>query len=164
MNDNIDLQVFDIDKNQDQVDKYQIKRVPSIVILYKDNNDKGIRFNGIPAGYEIHSLMAAVKDTAGVESGITEEQKNRISKIDKNIHIQVFVTPTCPHCPTAVIYAHKIAERNDKVVGEMIEATTFPDLSQKYGVRGVPKIIINETHEFVGAQPLDVFLDTIEKI
>ncbi len=164
LNENINLEVYDFNNDKDMVEKYDIKRVPAIVILEKDYKDKGIRFNGIPAGYEIHSLMAAVKDAAGVHGNITEEQIDRISKIDKNIHIQVFVTPTCPHCPTAVIYAHKIANNNPNVKSEMIEATTFPELSQKYGVRGVPKIIINETHEFVGAQPMEKFLDTIENI
>ena len=164
LHENIELEVYDFNEDKEMVEKYDIKRVPTIVILDKDHNDHGIRFNGIPAGYEIHSLMAAVKGAAGVPGNITEEQIDRISKINKDIHIQVFVTPTCPHCPTAVIYAHKIAERSPNVKSEMIEATTFPELSQKYGVRGVPKIIINETHEFVGAQPLDKFLETIESV
>jgi len=164
LHENIVLKVYDFDKDKEEVERYHIERVPAIAILDKNMKDNGIRFYGIPAGYEIHSLMAAVKDTAGVAEGITEEQVERIKKIDKDVVIKVFVTPTCPHCPTAVIYAHKIALRNDKIRGEMIEATTFSALAQQYGVRGVPKIIINETNEFVGAQPLDKFLEVIESL
>ncbi len=40
----------------------------------------------------------------------------------------------------------------------MIEATEFPDLARRYAVRGVPKIIINETTEFVGALPESQYL------
>jgi protein-disulfide isomerase len=46
----------------------------------------------------------------------------------------------------------------------MIECGTFPELADKYNVSGVPKIVINETNELVGNQPIDMFLDTIDKL
>ncbi len=45
----------------------------------------------------------------------------------------------------------------------MIEAQTFYDLSDEYNVSSVPKIVINDIYEFVGNQPLEVFLEEIEK-
>ena len=45
----------------------------------------------------------------------------------------------------------------------MIEAPTFYDMSEEYNVSSVPKIVINDEFEFVGNQPLEVFLDEIEK-
>ena len=45
----------------------------------------------------------------------------------------------------------------------MIEANTFPAVSKKYNVSGVPKIIINEKFELLGNQPLEAFLNEIEK-
>ena len=45
----------------------------------------------------------------------------------------------------------------------MIEANTFPAMSQQYNVSGVPKIIINEKYELLGNQPLEAFLNEIEK-
>jgi predicted DsbA family dithiol-disulfide isomerase len=47
------------------------------------------------------------------------------------------------------------------VTGDVIEAMEFPDLAQRYGVRGVPKIVINETTEFVGALPEDQYLEHV---
>jgi hypothetical protein len=44
------------------------------------------------------------------------------------------------------------------VVADAIEAQEFPDLAQRYGVMGVPKTIVNETVEFVGALPEDPFV------
>lgn len=46
-----------------------------------------------------------------------------------------------------------MAVESEHVTADVIEAMEFPDLSQRYGVRGVPKIVINETTEFVGALP-----------
>lgn len=46
-----------------------------------------------------------------------------------------------------------MAVESEHVTGDVIEAMEFPDLSRRYGVQGVPKIVINETTEFVGALP-----------
>ena len=51
-----------------------------------------------------------------------------------------------------------MAVESEHVTGDVIEATEFPDLARRYGVRGVPKIIINDTVEFVGAVPESQFL------
>jgi len=39
----------------------------------------------------------------------------------------------------------------------------FPDLARRYQVRGVPKIVINDTVEFVGAQPESEFVKYIKE-
>ena len=39
-----------------------------------------------------------------------------------------------------------------------MEASEFPDLAERYNVYAVPKIVVNETVEFVGAQPESQFV------
>ena len=39
----------------------------------------------------------------------------------------------------------------------------FPDLARRYSVRGVPKIVINDRVEFVGAQPESEFVKYLEE-
>jgi predicted DsbA family dithiol-disulfide isomerase len=51
-----------------------------------------------------------------------------------------------------------MAVESEHVTADVIEAQEFPDLARRYGVRGVPKIIINETTEFVGALPESQYL------
>jgi predicted DsbA family dithiol-disulfide isomerase len=46
-----------------------------------------------------------------------------------------------------------MAVESEHVTGDVIEATEFPDLARRYAVRGVPKIVINDSVEFVGALP-----------
>jgi hypothetical protein len=55
-----------------------------------------------------------------------------------------------------------MAVESEHVTADVIEATEFPDLSRRYGVRGVPKIVINETTEFVGALPEAEIWPTVE--
>lgn len=52
-----------------------------------------------------------------------------------------------------------MAVESELVTADVIEATEFPDLVRRYGVRGVPKIVINETTEFVGALPEPQYLE-----
>jgi len=51
----------------------------------------------------------------------------------------------------------------ENVTADIIEANEFPQLSQRYGVTGVPKTIINDKVEFVGAVPEQHFLAAIKQ-
>ncbi len=52
---------------------------------------------------------------------------------------------------------------SEHVSGDMVEITEFPHLAVKYGVRGVPQTVVNETHQIVGAQPETAVLEEILK-
>ena len=49
--------------------------------------------------------------------------------------------------------AHKLAIASDNIRADMVEAMEFPHLAIKYNVRGVPRIVINETIQIEGAAP-----------
>jgi glutaredoxin-like protein len=131
-------------------------------MLDKDDNYLGVKFNGIPAGHEINSFLTAVLDMSGLDYGFDKALVERIKKIDKPVNIKVFITLSCPHCPGAVVNAHRLAMLNENIKSEMVEAQTFFEYSSKYNVSGVPKIVINETNELLGNQPLEEYLNKIE--
>jgi thioredoxin family protein len=56
-----------------------------------------------------------------------------------------------------------MAIANSHVVADVVEASEFPDLVQRYAVRGVPKTVINETVEFVGNVPEPMFVEYIQR-
>ena len=49
------------------------------------------------------------------------------------------------------------------MTADVVEATDFPDLAQRYSVRSVPKIVVNDTVEFIGALPEPHFLAAVQK-
>lgn len=51
-----------------------------------------------------------------------------------------------------------MAVESEHITADVIEAMEFPDWARHYQVRGVPKIVINETAEFVGALPEPQYL------
>ena len=54
-----------------------------------------------------------------------------------------------------------LAVASDMVKADMVEATEFPHLAQRYGVMGVPRSVINESHHLEGAAPEPMLLDKI---
>ena len=164
LSDKLSLEILNLVIDKDQAAKYAVDKVPAIVVLKDDGQDSGIRFFGIPGGYEINSFLSAVLAVSGHVEPLPPAILERISKIDKPVHIQVFVTPTCPYCPAAVVTAHRLALENSQVRADMVESNSFVPLSIKYQVSGVPKTVINETNDLVGAQPITALLDEIEKL
>ena len=164
LSDKISLNVIELADAGDDLVTYQIERTPSFIFLDDKGNYRGVKFNGIPAGHEINSFISAIMEMSGVTFEFSDKILDRIAKINKPVDIKVFVTLSCPHCPGAVQTAHRLAMLNNNIKGEMIEAQTFYDLSTKYNVSGVPKIVINDKLELLGNQPVEEFLKKIESL
>jgi glutaredoxin-like protein len=158
LSEKLSLTILDFTADKDQAAGYGVDKLPALVV--KGDRDFGIRFFGIPSGYEYMSLVEAITDVSKGQTGLKPETRKALKDLEKDIRIQVFVTPTCPYCTTVVRLAHQFAMESSRVKGEMVEATEFPHLVQKYHVFGVPKAVINETVFVEGAVPETVFLST----
>jgi glutaredoxin-like protein len=161
LSEKITLTVYDFTADQDRVKEYGIDKIPALVI--RNASDYGIRFFGIPSGYEFMSLIEAISDVSKGRTGLSAQTREALQAVQKDIRIQVFVTPTCPYCTMAVRLAHQCAMESPRVRGEMVESTEFPHLAQKYHVFGVPKTVINETVFIEGAVPESAFLEHVLK-
>jgi len=158
INDKVELSVYDIQENADVAEQYNVTKTPGIVIAAKDNaevTNLGIQFSGIPSGHEFSTLITDILIVSKRESGLDEKTREFLKNLDKPLHLQVFVTPTCPHCPRAVLLAHQMAMENPQMIrAEGVEATEFPDLANQFNVRGVPQTVINAgAGMVVGAVP-----------
>ena len=135
------------------------------ILLHGEEKEYGVKYYGIPSGYEFQSLVEDIIDISRGEIDLPKSIKEKIENIDKDIEILVFVTPTCPYCPRAVRSAHKYAIINQRIDAAMIEAMEFEDLSRQYNVMAVPKIVIRvngeDKEEFEGAYPDAAFVEKI---
>ncbi len=159
LSDKINLEVYDFLKDKDKVESFKIDKIPANII--QGEIDYGIRFYGMPAGYEFASLLDTIKLVSNRDSGLSAEIKEKIKVLSKPVHIKVFVTLTCPYCPQAAITAFKFAMENSLITAETVNAQEFPHLTQRYNVFAVPKVVINETVQFEGAIPETMFLEKI---
>ncbi len=156
--------VLDFMKDRERAAGLGIDKIPAIAVLDKEGGDTGIRFYGIPAGYEINSLTHAVLAVSGEKEEIPEKLRARIKAIDKDVRIQVFIGLTCPYCPAAVATSNMLALENGRIRSEMVEGSTFPHLLMKYNIMGVPAIVINDSETLVGAQPIEKMIEAIEAL
>lgn len=159
LNEKIQAEVHDFVADAELAKQYGVDKVPAIVLL--GTKDYGIRFYGLPYGYEFQTLMSGLAIVSQGKTALSEETKAKIKSITTPVHIQVFVTLTCPHCPAAASMAHMFALENDLIRADAIDANEFPQLAIKYGIMGVPKIVVNEKVEFVGAVPENMFLEQV---
>jgi len=159
LGDKISLQVYDFVSDSEKAKEYGIEKIPALAIVGK--KDYGVRIFGIPYGYELQTLVEAVINVSRGTTNLSEKTKAILADVKAPVHIQVFVTLTCPHCPVAAATAHKLAVESDMIRADVIDSSEFPALTQKYGVIGVPKIIINEKIDFVGAFSEDLFAEHV---
>lgn len=152
------IEIHDFVKS-DKVSAYSVARIPALAIIGK--KDYGVRIYGIPYGYELQTLIEAIVNVSRGTTDLSEKTKQILKDVQTAVHIQVFVTLTCPHCPTAGAIAHKLAVECDLIRADVIETGEFPDLAQKYNVIGVPKVVINEKIEFLGAFNEDLFAEHV---
>jgi predicted DsbA family dithiol-disulfide isomerase len=52
-----------------------------------------------------------------------------------------------------------MAFANPHITARAVEATEFPDLARRYQVSGVPKTVVNDEVEILGALPQDAFVE-----
>ncbi len=165
LSDSISLEVYDFVANKDIADKYNVDKIPATIIMAggDDAKDYGIRFYGIPSGYEFSSIIEDIMMVSEGESGLSAETKAWVAALESPVHMQVFVTPTCPYCPRAVLLGHQLAMESDMITADMVEAIEFPHLSNKYSVQGVPRTVINETVHMEGAAPEAMLLGKLKE-
>jgi glutaredoxin-like protein len=145
--------VHDVAADGAVADRLSVDRVPAIAVLDADGRDRGIRFFGPPSGYEFTSLLEDIRMVSSGRADLSEATLDVLAHLETPLHIRVFVTPTCPYCPRAVVLAHRLAMASDLVRADMVDATEFPELADHYQVYGVPRTVINDVVHVEGAVP-----------
>jgi glutaredoxin-like protein len=159
LSDKITAEVYDFVADAAKATEYGIDKIPALAII--GEKDYGVRIYGIPYGYELQTLIEAVINVSRGRTDLSEKTKTILADVKVPVHIQVFVSLTCHHCPVAAAVAHKLAVESDLIRADVIDGSEFPQLVQKYAVMGVPKVIINEKIEFVGAFNEDLFAEHV---
>jgi glutaredoxin-like protein len=164
----LSLTVYDLDVDAAVAAAYQIDKAPGFAILSREGaelTDYGIRFYGIPSGHEFTTLINDLVMVSARSSGLSEETVAYLREIKDPLRLQVFTTPTCPYCPRAVVLAHQMAMESPFITADMVESYEFPELSERYGVSGVPQTTINNgVGTVVGAVPESYLLDEIKRV
>lgn len=162
LSDKLTLEIHDFVRDGELADRYGIDKIPATLLL--GDRDYGIRFYGVPAGYEFTTFVEDLADVARRDPGLPDEVRRALEAIDRPVHLQVMISPTCPVCPAAVRQAHRFAMASEQVRADMVETSEFPHLVVKYDVQGVPMTIVNERGALVGELPDMKVIEEIRKV
>ena len=92
LSDKITVEVCDFVADKEKAHAYNIDKIPATVVM--GEKDYGIRFFGIPSGYEFITVLEAILMVSKKDSGLADDTKKALAALTKPLHLQVFVTPT----------------------------------------------------------------------
>lgn len=92
ISDRITAEVYDFVADRARVEPYGIDKIPAIAIL--GTKDYGIRYYGIPSGYEFSSFVETILAVSKGEAALSEATRTSLAQLAEDLRIQVFVTPT----------------------------------------------------------------------
>ncbi|HEV8471220.1 MAG TPA: hypothetical protein VGR82_00470 [Methylomirabilota bacterium] len=92
LNDNISVETLNLAIDRDRAAAYGVDQVPAIVV--EGARDYGLRFLGIPSGYEFSNLIDSIIVASSGEPSLTEQTRQSLSALAGDVHIKVFSTPT----------------------------------------------------------------------
>lgn len=86
------LEVYDFYNQPEEARALGVQRIPAVV-MGKDSAGN-LKFYGIPSGYEFTTILEDLVSISRGEGGLKASSTKEIEKVDKEVHIQVMVTPT----------------------------------------------------------------------
>lgn len=86
------LEVFDFVADSQKVQALGVDRIPAVIL--NSDSGGGVRCYGVPSGYEFAWLIEGIIDVSKGGGELSAESRENLKAVDKDIHIQVFVTPT----------------------------------------------------------------------
>jgi alkyl hydroperoxide reductase subunit AhpF len=92
LDDRLSVEVLNLAIDRERAEAYGIDRVPAIVV--EGARDYGIRFYGVPSGYEFSNLIDAIAVVSTGEPALAEETRTALAQLDSDVDIKVFSTPT----------------------------------------------------------------------
>ena len=92
LSDMITVEVYNFALDKEKAKEYAVEKIPAVAVV--GEKDYGIRFYGIPSGYEFSSLLESITDVSAQDSGLSETTSTFLAGLKDPLHIQVFVTPT----------------------------------------------------------------------
>jgi alkyl hydroperoxide reductase subunit AhpF len=91
LDERLSVEVLNPHIDREQAAAYGIDSAPSVVV--EGALDYGIRFLGMPAGYEFSNLIDSIIAASRGEAGLSDETKAALDGLTEDVVIKVFATP-----------------------------------------------------------------------
>lgn len=134
-------------EQRDRVPKHFHYPVTGFMGLDEDANetDFGVRLVGLPAGYQINSLVGAIQAVSFRASNLEGSTRIRLSRLppQARVDLEVFTAAEDEAGVLVATLAAGLAVASAQVRAFVVMADVFPDIAQRYSVRNLPHTVIN---------------------
>ena len=103
-----------------------------------------VRFIGAPTGNLFEGLLHAIRRASTGEDEMPADALRDLGRVKGDVHLRVFVTPTCPACRPVIAAAHRMALASPRIRADVIDATGFLDLAERFEIHSVPTTVLND--------------------
>ena len=114
-----------------------------------------------PLGYSLPVFIESLKTVSRGSTRLSVNTRKQLRRINRPVHLQVFVTPGNEVSAGMGLLAHAMAVESKHIIADIIEAEEFPEMARRYGLRQVPLTVINEISSVSGMVREDELLERI---
>ncbi|WP_006715647.1 thioredoxin family protein [Desulfitobacterium metallireducens] len=94
LSDKIRFELHQYPTEENYVKQYDVERVPALILESSAGQDTGVRFYGIPSGYEFGTLIEDIVDISTGKTKLSPDLISQVENVQKDVTIKVFTTPT----------------------------------------------------------------------
>jgi glutaredoxin-like protein len=156
------LKTYDFFSQIQEREEYGVEQVPAIVM--EVNGGPQLTFYGLPGGYEFAAFLDVLNNLSRDVSPLSPDARRKLRRVNRPVHIQIFVTPSCQYCPVMVRMAQAMAVENRLIKADVVEVQEFPNLARRHKVSSVPKTVINDVMQLMGVQTEDQMLEKVMEV
>ncbi len=88
----VQVEIFDLEKEPGRAEKLGMNKAPGIAVI--GEKDFGIRYYGLPTGYEFITFIGTIRHVANGDPGLLPETEEALAAVDKSVQLTVFSTKT----------------------------------------------------------------------
>lgn len=92
LSDKLSVEILNPFIDKEQTAAYGVEVTPAVAV--EGAEDYGIRFLGIPSGYEFANLIDSIVVASSATPGLSEATRTALSALQEDVTIKVFTTPT----------------------------------------------------------------------
>jgi len=114
-----------------------------------------VRYLAVPEGPEARPFHHALLQLAGISGYPQGAWCDELAAMAEPASIEVFVAPSCPHCPAAVDAALSLVGLSEALSVSVIDAEAHLEAAQAAGARSVPRTVIDGELGLIGVVPAE---------
>lgn len=155
----VEFETHNFATHDQRIGDYGVFAVPALAVIGAE--DYGIRYYGYPRGIEIDAFLDDVVYISRGENVLPVAVIEKLRRLKDKTNLKVFFSPEYHYSLSVARLGMRLAVASEQISTDIIDATAFLDVAEKYGIRGIPMTVVNNRERFQGAPNEEDYVDQI---